>query len=137
MHGFSRKFTPSTAPFRAFLAAAKDGELTSAEADAATDDRLLAEYRRGRACHPLLPYRDWAGCRSAIDRLGAVIVAGCRDAQAARSLGFVPSHGMGAALTMARGRAPADARIGFLVAPPYPPLLVGGEQGEAGQPSPR
>ena len=72
-----------------------------------------------------------------VDRRGAVGVAGCRDAQAARSLGFVPSHGMGAALTMARGRAPADARIGFLVAPPYPPLLVGPNEseGEAADPT--
>jgi hypothetical protein len=126
MHSFARKFTPSTAPFRAFLAAAKDGALATSEAYVATDERLLADYRRGRACHPLLPYRDWAGAQSVVDRLGAVVVAGCRDAQAARSLGFVPSHGMSAALTMARGRAPADARIGFLVGPPYPPLLVGG-----------
>jgi len=139
MHSLARKFTPSTAPFRAFLAAAKDGTLTSAETYAATDERLLAAYRRGRACHPLLPYRDWAGARSVVDRLGAVVVAGCRDAQAARWLGFVPSHGMSAALTMARGRAPANARIGFLVGPPYPPLLVGGESGAGGadQPSPR
>ena len=139
MHSLTRNFTPSTAPFRAFLAAAKDGDLTGAEAGAATDDRLLDAYRRGRACHPLLPYRDWADSRSVLDRLGAVVVAGCRDAQAARSLGFVPSHGMGAALTMARGRAPADARIGFLVAPPYPPLLVGGgaDVDEPDQPSPR
>ena len=39
------------------------------------------------------------------DRLGAVLVAGCRDAAAARQLGFVPTHGIGAALAMAHGRA--------------------------------
>ena len=38
-----------------------------------------------------------------------------------------PSHGIGAALDMARGRAGSDApRIGFLLSPPYFPLRVGG-----------
>ena len=41
----------------------------------------------------------------ALDRLGAVVVAGCRDHQAARTLGFVPTHGISSALEMAHGRA--------------------------------
>jgi len=52
-----------------------------------------------------------------------VLIAGCRDASSARQLGFVPVHSVGAALGMARG-AGAE-RIGFLVSPPYFPLLVG------------
>ena len=51
-----------------------------------------------------------------------MLIAGCRDAQAARQLGFVPVHGAGAALGMAR--ASGAERIGFLVSPPYFPLLV-------------
>jgi hypothetical protein len=129
LHGFSRSFVPSTRPFRELLAGAREGDLAASEAAAATDPRALEAYRQGKACHPLLPYRDWASCRPVLDRLGAVVVAGCRDAQAARSLGFVPTHGMGPALTMAYGRAPAEPRLGVLVAPPYPPLLVGGEAG--------
>ena len=66
-----------------------------------------------------------------LDRLGAVLIAGCRDAVAARQLGFVPTHGIGAALEMTRGRAGGGARVGFLLAPPYFPLLVG-----SGPPSP-
>ena len=54
-----------------------------------------------------------------------VLVAGCREAVAARQLGFVPTGGIGAALEMARGRAGRDARIGFLLAPPYFPVRVG------------
>ena len=57
-------------------------------------------------------------------RLGAVLIAGCRDAQSARQLGFVPVHGLGAALDMARGRG--AQRFGYLVAPPYFPLVVSG-----------
>jgi hypothetical protein len=129
LHGLSRSFVPSTRPYRELLAGAREGDLAASEAAATTDPRALEAYRQGKACHPLLPYRDWASCRPVLDRLGAVVVAGCRDAQAARSLGFVPTHGMGPALTMAYGRAPADPRLGVLVAPPYPPLLVGGEAG--------
>jgi hypothetical protein len=51
-----------------------------------------------------------------------VLIAGCRDAHAARQLGFVPVHGLGAALEMARGRG--AKRIGYLLAPPYVPIVV-------------
>ena len=127
LHRLSRQWEHATEPYRDFLAAARDGDLIAAEADAARDTRALDAYRRGRACHPLLPYRDWDGCRHAVRRLGAIVVAGARDAPAARALGFVPTHGTGAALTMAYGRGPENARVGFLVGPPYPPLLVGTE----------
>jgi hypothetical protein len=82
-------------------------------------------YRSGRACHPLLPFRDWESCRPARERLGRVLIAGCRDATAARQLGFVPAHGVGAALEMARAGAGSSPRIGFLLSPPYFPLRVG------------
>ena len=81
--------------------------------------------RSGRTCRPLLPYADWAGCGPALSRLGRVIVAGCRDSSAARTLGFVPSHGIASALEMAHGVAGGKARVGILLAPPYAPLLVG------------
>jgi hypothetical protein len=85
----------------------------------------MALYRQGRTCHPLLPYVHWDACQPARQRLGAVVVAGCRDAAAARQLGFVPTRSVGAALEMAYGRAgSSDARIGFVVAPPYFPLSV-------------
>jgi Lactate racemase N-terminal domain len=100
-------------------------ELAEAELDAATDEKALAAYRAGHACHPVLPYADWAGCAPALERLGRVVVAGCRDALAARTLGFVPSHGIGSALEMAHGVAAGRARVGVLLAPPYTPLLVG------------
>jgi hypothetical protein len=55
-----------------------------------------------------------------------VLIAGCRDAPAARQLGFVPVHALGPALTMARGAG--ARRIGFLLSPPYFPLVVGPER---------
>ncbi len=50
-------------------------------------------------------------------------IAGCSDSLAARQLGFVPVHGLGAALEMARGSG--ASRIGYLLAPPYVPIVVG------------
>jgi hypothetical protein len=71
----------------------------------------------------LQPFVEWSACDAVTHRLGAVLIAGCRDAQSARQLGFVPVHGLGPALEMARGRG--AERIAWLVAPPYYPLVVG------------
>ena len=130
LHGLSRHFMHGTQdPYRALFHALRDGrtasELATAEQAAATEERGLVAYRAGRACHPLLSYADWESCKPALDRLGAVVIAGCRDHQAARTLGFVPTHGIPSALEMAHGRAGGHARIGYLLAPPYFPLEVG------------
>jgi hypothetical protein len=118
LHHFRRAFSvPTQGPFRSHFRDPFGGY--------EPDPQELDAYRRGRTCHPLLPYVEWEACRPAIRQAGAVVVAGCRDAAAARQLGFVPAHGLGAALEMARGRGGAGARIGFLVGPPYFPLLVG------------
>jgi hypothetical protein len=100
-------------------------ELGEAERRAAVAESAITAYRAGKACHPLLPYADWAGCAPALARLGRVVVAGCRDALAARTLGFVPTRGVASALEMAHGVAGGRARIGIVLGPPYPPLLVG------------
>jgi hypothetical protein len=125
---FQRRFAhPTQQPYRAFFAVARNGpheEAIAEGARAATDERAIHAYRTGRTVHPLQPFCDWTACAPALSQLGHVLVAGCRDASAARSLGFVPTHGLGAALTMARGWADRPPRIGFLLAPPYFPLLV-------------
>jgi hypothetical protein len=132
LHRFHRRFAlPTQRPYRSFFQATRNGldpaTLSAAEEAAGLDARALEEYRAGQACHPLLPFADWAACRPALARLGAVLVAGCRDSAAARQLGFVPTHGVGAALGMAEGRAgERGARIGFVLGPPYFPLRVGG-----------
>ena len=126
---FSRHFAhPGQQPYRAFFAATRFGrepeELAGAEQAAAADERALEAYRAGRACHPLLPFADWSACQPALQRLGQVLVAGCRDATAARQLGFVPAHGVGAALSMTQGWEDSPPRVGFLLSPPYFPLRV-------------
>jgi Lactate racemase N-terminal domain len=127
LHPLRRRFAhPTQQPYRVFFQATRFGRdpevLRDLERTAAADPRAIAAYREGRACHPLLPFADWADCQPALARLGAVLVAGCRDATAARQLGLVPTHGLGAALEMARGRG--GRRLGVLLAPPYFPVRV-------------
>jgi hypothetical protein len=128
VHPLPRRFPrPTQTPYRGvfYAAAAREADaMRTAEHDALRDPAALADYRAGRACHPLQPFVEWSACDAAAHRLGAVLVAGCRDAQAARQLGFVPVHALGAALEMARGRG--AERIGYLVAPPFFPLTVAG-----------
>jgi hypothetical protein len=131
---FDRRFPhPVQAPYRTFFnalrtlgtrAAHEPTAWAEAERAAAAEPRALEAYRQGRSCHPLLPYVDWAACLPVVDRLGAVLVAGCRDALAARQFGFVPTHSLAAALAMARARTGGAPRVGYLVAPPYFPLRV-------------
>src|SRR5205823_2624621 len=130
LNRFTRHFAhPTQQPYRAIFQALRTGprepeELTEAERLASEDPRAVADYRNGRTCHPLLPFADWAGCAPAVGRLGTVLLAGCRAAVAARKLGFVPTHGIGAALEMARGRHGDEPRIGFLLSRPYFPIRV-------------
>jgi hypothetical protein len=132
LHRFQRHFAhPTQQPYRAFFAASRatgpqEGALEEAERAVMGDTRALETYRSGLSCHPLLPFVDWDGCRPTVGRLGHVIIAGCRDHAAARQLGFVPTHGVGAALTMARGWSERPPRVGFLLSPPYFPLRVSG-----------
>jgi hypothetical protein len=130
VHSFRRRFPhPTQQPYRTFFQATRTGRepeaLAAAEESAASEPRAIDAYRAGRTSHPRLPFADWDACKPALDRLGAVLVAGCRDAVAARQLGFVPTHGVTAALEMARGLAGGSARIGFLLSPPYFPVTVG------------
>jgi lactate racemase-like protein len=129
LHDFQRRFPRTQAPYRALFAdprTARDARaLRQSEREALRDERAIADYRAGRAVHPLEPFQVWSGCDASISRLGTVLVAGCRDGPAARQLGFVPVHGVGAALGMARNVG--AERIGYLLSPPYYPLLVGRE----------
>jgi hypothetical protein len=131
VHPFTRRFQrPTQAPYRTLFfdpRTARDSEAAGeAEHAAVADENAIDDYRSGRACHPLQPFVEWSACDATAHRLGAVLIAGCRDAQSARQLGYVPVHGLGAALEMARGRG--AERIGYLVAPPYFPLVVSSGQ---------
>ncbi len=130
LHPFSRVMGHGPqAPYRALFAALRDGAtaqgLGRVEAQAARDRRPVTAYRSGAAPHPRLPFADWETCGAMLERAGRVIVAGCRDAGAARALGFVPSHNTATALAMADGVAGPEGRTAVLLGPPYPALVVG------------
>ncbi len=131
LHPFPRRFPrPTQDPYRALFDARADRDpeaMGAAEQAAVEDTAAIESYRGGRACHPLQPFLEWSACDAAGHRLGAVLVAGCRDAHSARRLGFVPQRSLNAALDVARGRG--ARRIGYLLAPPFFPLVVG-EGGE-------
>jgi hypothetical protein len=131
LHDLRRTFgSGPQAPYLTLFHVLRDGpreqEIAAARRAAAEDVRALAAYRQGTAPHPLLPFVDWASCGPALARSGRVLVAGCRDAGAARALGLVPTHSISTALEMAQGLAGGSHRMGVLVAPPYAPLIVGG-----------
>jgi hypothetical protein len=127
VHALTRNFAHGTqGPYRRlFEALASGSDVEESAGESGRDPRAVEAYRAGRACHPLLPYADWAGCQPSLARLGAVVVAESRDAVAARALGFVPSHSVASALEMAHGLAGGRARVGVVAGPPYAPLLVG------------
>ena len=130
LHPFSRVMGHGPqAPYRMLFSVLREAGsegLASAEALAARDRRALSAYRAGAAPHPRLPFGDWETCTQLLERAGRVIVAGCRDAGAARALGLVPSHNTATALAMARGLAGEGGSTGVLLGPPYPGLIVGG-----------
>ena len=130
LHPFSRVMGhPAQAPYRSLFAALRDGPAGrrpgGTEAVASRDRRALAAYRAGAAPHPRQPFADWEACAGMLERAGRVIVAGCRDAGAARALDLVPSHNAATALGMADGLSGPGGRIGVLLGPPYPAIVVG------------
>ena len=99
---FSRRFAhPTQQPYRTVLPGAahrpRDARATRrAERDAAADPRAIRRLPRGTDLPPAAAVRRLGRVpRPRSSRLGAVVVAGCRDAVAARQLGFVPTHGLG------------------------------------------
>jgi hypothetical protein len=132
LHPFNRVMGHGPqAPYRALFTALRDGgppRLRAIEAAAARDRRAVAAYRGGAAPNPRLPFADWDASAMVLERAGAVIVGGCRDAGAARALGLVPSHSAATALAMARGLSGEEGSLGVLLGPPYPRVVVGGER---------
>ena len=108
VHPFTRAFAPSrrrrTPRCSRCLGDWSDRRAGRGRAGGGGRRAALAAYRAG-ARATAAPVRGLGRMRAALARLGRVVVAGCRDAVAARTLGFVPSHGIGSALEMAHGVA--------------------------------
>ena len=131
LHRFHRRFAhPTQLPYRAFFQATRAGldpELVEeAERTAAADERRSTSIAPAGPAIRSCPMPTGRRSAAQTERLGTVIVGGCRDAAGARHLGFVPARSAGAALSLALGMAEGGgARIGFLLAPPYSPIRVG------------
>ena len=93
---------------------------------------------RGLPRRPRLPsapaLRRLGHCRPALDRLGAVVVAGCRDPRPPAPLGFVPTHGVGARSRWPTAGAGARPRSATCSARPTSRSVVGGEAGLVARP---
>ena len=85
----------------------------------------MALLPEGRSGERVTGDRHPPGCQSPCSRQLRNCQSRAGDHQAARTLGFVPTHGVSSALEMAHGRAGGEARIGYLLGPPYFPLEVG------------
>ncbi len=129
LHDFRRTFGHGQAPYRDLFHLLREGaseaRVVEARTAAASDGRRLQAYRGGTEPHPLLPFADWSSCRPVLSRAERVLVAGCRDAGAARALGLVPVHNLATALEMGRGIAGGSHSLAVLMAPPYAPVVVG------------
>ena len=134
LHDFQRRFhAPTQTPYRALFSdprTARDREaIGEAERAATADPRAIAEYRAGRTVHPLEPFLAWSACDAVANRLGACSSPAAATRRPRGSSASSPSHSVGAALGMARGSG--AKRIGFLLSPPYFPLVVGSGEDDA------
>jgi hypothetical protein len=128
LHDLRPTFGRAEAPSAVLYEGLRDSDpdhLRDVENGARSRRGAIESYRAGRASHPLQPFADWEATAPIRRLAGRMLAGGCRDAVAARRLGFIPSHSARAAIEMALGTAGADARVGVLLAPPYPPLVVG------------
>ena len=95
----------------------------------AADPRYLRLYREGFAYHGTHSLMNWMWSGMALKGLSAVILAGAREPDTARKLGFVPARDLGTALAVARERMGRDARIACPVIPPLFAVEVGAGRG--------
>jgi hypothetical protein len=130
MHRFPANFAhPTQQPYRTIFHALKTGprepeELIGTERrpspTSARSTATAGAARVTRCCRS--PTGPAARRRSA--ELGSVVVAGCRDAVAARQLGFVPVRNLQAGSRWPTAAPGGRARVGYLLSPPYFPLRV-------------
>ena len=129
VHSLTRSFrTARRDPYRRLLDALETSEFGRLRVGARRERRTHARSPRTVPAEPATrssPTPTGPAADPPSSRLGRVIVAGSRDAVAARALGFVPGHSVASALEMAHGVSGGRARVGVLLAPPYAPLLVG------------
>ena len=130
LHRFHRHFAhPTQQPYRTIFHALRTGprdpeELVGAERQAVADERAIAAYRDGPHLPPAAAVRRLGRVRAGArpPRLGDRRRLPRRGRRAPARLR--PARDLPAALEMAHGRAGGEARVGYLLSPPYFPIRV-------------
>src|SRR5262249_53257934 len=78
LHDLARRFAaPTQTPYRVLFAPGRDARdvdaLRDAERSALAGRQGVADYRAGRAVHPLQPFVEWSACDATASRAGAVL----------------------------------------------------------------
>lgn len=92
----------------------------------ADDPGYLEKYRNGFAYHGTHSLINWFWSGMALRRVRAVILAGAKEPETAKKIGFIPAGNLSHAIDMAREMAGDDATIAYPVMPPLFGVDVGG-----------
>lgn len=85
----------------------------------------LDKYRHGFAYHGTHGLINWMWSGMALRQLKAVVLAGAREPDTARKIGFTPAPDLDAAVGMAKDLTGRDASIGYQMIPPLFGVAVG------------
>lgn len=94
----------------------------------AQDETYLDKYRNRFAYHGTHALINWFWSGMALRQVRGVILAGARQPETARKIGFVPAKDLAAAIAMAREMTTPRATIGYPVMPPLFGVAVGDGQ---------
>jgi len=84
----------------------------------ATNPEYVRKYRNEYAYHGTHGLINWIWSGMALRQLNGVILAGAKEPETARKIGFIPSPSFATALSLARDMAGKDARMAYLAIPP-------------------
>lgn len=95
-------------------------------ADVYADDPVyLEKYRNGFAYHGTHCLMNWCWAGMALRQVRGVILAGAREPETAKKIGFTPAKDLETAIAMAREMTGPHASIGYPVMPPLFGVEVG------------
>ncbi len=84
----------------------------------ANNPEYVRKYRDEYAYHGTHGLINWIWSGMALKQLKGVILAGAREPETARKIGFIPSPSFATAISLAKDLAGKDARMAYLAIPP-------------------
>jgi len=91
----------------------------------ANDEAYLDKYRNHYAYHGTHALINWFWAGMALRQVKGVILAGAKQPETAKKIGFLPAKNLDAAIAMAREMTNPNATIGYPVMPPLFGVEVG------------